>query len=336
MTICLLVILMSSVGCKGSMDNYYISEAMDNLEKISSYEGVILEKGLMESGDIKTRVVFSRDGFLYAEVLAPKAFRGDVFLNNGSDMFIYYAASRFGIRIRGFYTVINDSAEKWRKRTRERLEKSAAENEIDWRGSVQVAKRKAYYFTIDPLKKGDYRLAEKLWSDADYSFPLKLEMYKDNKLFYAFHFESIVYNKKQSIERDYSFPGGTVVATWDMTSKGYSISAIKKGLNFKLKVPCSLPKRMVLKKIVRAKGVIPAACLIYCSDIHYILLSEVRDYGIIKIRPKGIVIPSIDTTARLLLLGDISTITWKDRGVSLTLTGTLPYQEMIDIAKNVK
>jgi hypothetical protein len=93
---------------------------------------------------------------------------------------------------------------------------------------------------------------------------------------------------------------------------------------------------MKLKRAVRSRGIVPSACLIYYDGMYYLMLIQVKDYGLIRIRERGIHIPTIEKNARLNFSGETVILSWKKQGVLITLTGNLPSFEMIAVAETMK
>ncbi|MFC2048692.1 outer membrane lipoprotein carrier protein LolA [Elusimicrobiota bacterium] len=218
------------------------------------------------------------------------------------------------------------------------LYRGAEKNKVVWKGRDKIAERKTHRFKAAPKEENKYYYKENFWGDSEFSFPLKFDLLTVNDtMLYSIEYADILFNTELDKKIfQFKFPPQTTIVRWSLAGKSYKLSRTKRDMNFKLKLPTTLSEDMKLTKIVKAPGLIPAACLIYYDDLYYLILTEIKDYGLPVPPPRGIPVPDIAEDARLNLFGESSIISWTKKGVKLTLTGNLPYYEMLSIAENIK
>ncbi|MFC1679376.1 outer membrane lipoprotein carrier protein LolA [Elusimicrobiota bacterium] len=335
----LLVAFLFVVGCKGLAMEYIAQQAIMNISKIESFSGTIREKGLLEKdAAVRTTVAYKKPDKFVATILEPDDFKGDTFLFDGKEMRIYYKSASFGVVFTGLPEVLPDTTEMRHERIRRNLRRGAAENKSVWKGRGKVAGRWAHNFLAIPKEKGKYRFKNYFWSDSEYSMPMKVTLFDaKGAVVYSFKYEDIVFNKEiEDKEFEFEFPYETTVGRWKLDASSFTLAQVKKDMNFEMLLPTKLPKSMKLKRIVKAPGFVPATCLIYSDGLYYLMLTEMRDYEIEAVKPRGIKVPDVADGARLLLFGESSIVSWKEKGVILTLTGNLPYHDVVSIAESIE
>jgi len=332
------VTLVFLAGCMGHIRNYMVDKGIENLNRIESYSGTAVETGLLDDGTaVRTKLSYVKPDMFTAEITEPAEYRGDRFVLSGDTMYLYYAKPNIGIEFRGLNSVIEDSVEKSNTRVKEKTLNNVKYFNSAWKGRQEVAGRKAYRFRIVPLEEGKYLYHEYFYSDPVYSLPLKVDLLDDTTPVYTFEYTDITFNEEiDPGEFRFTFPPETNISRWDLGKKGLTLAQVKKAMNFRVALPSGLPESMKLAKAVKAPGFIPACCLVYYDGLYNLILTEIKDYGIEAVKPRGIRTGSPGRDARLLFSGDNVIITWKRKGVILTLTGNLPYYEMLSIAENIE
>ncbi len=327
------------IGCKGYITEYVVNKAIKNISKVETFKGTVQEIGLLTDNKIiRTQVSYKKPDLFIAKIIEPAAFKGDTFLFDGKKICLYYASAKLGIIFSGFNSIIPDTTDKVTERTRKSLYRGAEENKVVWKGREEIAERKTHRFRATPKEEKKYHYKEHFWGDSEFSFPLKVDLLTtDDAVVYSIEYENILFNSGiDEKEFRFKFPPETTVVKWNLESKNHTLSQIKRNINFKLKLPENLPEGMELKKIIKAPGIIPATCLIYYDGLYYLMLTEIKDYGLPGSKPRGIAVGDISRNARLNLFGESSIISWTKKGVNLTLTGNMSYSDMLSIAENIK
>ncbi|MFC2061619.1 outer membrane lipoprotein carrier protein LolA [Elusimicrobiota bacterium] len=334
----LLFVLIITAGCKGYITEYVVKKAIKNVSKVKTFQGIVRETGILDKDEIvRTQVFYRKPETFIARVMEPADFKGDTFLFDGENIHMYYASAKLGVIFSGFRSIIPDTPEKATERTKKNLYRGAEENKVSWKGRDEVAGRKTYKFNAVPKIVRKYHFIEDFWGDSEFSFPLKVDMFKGTDPMYSVEYETITFNAEiDDKEFKIRFPRDTTVVKWNLRDRHYQIAEIKEHMNFKLQIAKYLPKNMKLIKIIKAPGLVPTVCMVYYDGLYYFMLTEIKDYGLKAPRQRGVPIGSIDKNARLNFFGESTYISWTKNGVNLTLTGNLPYHEMIVIAENIK
>ncbi|MEK7357566.1 MAG: hypothetical protein AAB250_14025, partial [Bdellovibrionota bacterium] len=92
----------------------------------------------------------------------------------------------------------------------------------------------------------------------EYSFPLASDLTFRGPQKYSFEFKEITFNSKTFSMPTAKIPSDAIVSKWDMDSKAYTEEAAKKEAGFGFVLPRTLPQGLVLSKIIRQEGPIPA------------------------------------------------------------------------------
>jgi outer membrane lipoprotein-sorting protein len=334
----IIILCLGMTCCREYIVDFYIDRAVENISRVKSFDGIIEERGLLpEDEEIATRILFKGPDRIRAEIVSPEKFKGNIFVYDGRTIYLYNAGSRFGIRIEGFSRIIPDSDDLRIRRLRENLYRGAELFDIRLRGHVQVTGRDTSIYTLQPKETAPCRWTEKSWMDIEFSTPIRFEMYDAKKIIYGFRYKKITFNANIPDEAfQYRFPRGTTIGAYYLTDRNYTLQQIRRQMNFHLFTPVGYDPSMKLKRAVRSRGIVPSACLIYYDGMYYLMLIQVKDYGLIRIRERGIHIPTIEKNARLNFSGETVILSWKKQGVLITLTGNLPSFEMIAVAETMK
>ena len=333
----LLILLVIQAGCRSEMTGYFVDRAIGNMMKVTSFRGVVEERKLLDGETpVRTEVYFAENGRFTAVVLAPVNMKGNFMSYTGTELLTYYGEARFGVLVKGIGDLFPPNRELWKARIRSGLERAAKEYRIEWVGYSNDGGRDTHRFTARPEREGGYRLYQEFCNDVDFSMPLRIDLFRGREIFYSMRYETARFNVP--VADNYikkGFPRGTMVARWDLGRTGLSITQLKSRLNFRLYIPGALPGGIQLKKAQTASGIIPAACLIYSDGLFSVIIYEIRDYGLMRIHPRGVCLPDIDKSARMNFAGEYTTVSLKKGNVLITVTGNVPYYDIIEIASKL-
>jgi len=334
----ILILILVTTGCRSAIVEFLINKGINNYNQMKTYEGTILEKGVLDNEDIISIVKYKKPDLIMTKTISPESLKDDCFAYDGKNIYIFNAQLKLGILISGINDVIPDSHDTIQARLKQNALRIANEYDVSYKGRRQLAGRSThYYHLMCHHKHNRYAPKEKVWNDVEFAMPLKVIMNTTNdELFYSFEFKTITFNPPMDIkEFQYRFPPGTIVAKWNLGGKNYSLTEIKHLMNFPVQSPHFLPSSMKRIKIVKAEGPIPAACFIFSDGMYHILLSEIKSFGLMIDKQKGISIPSIKHHAKLNFFGEEIVVSWIKDNVQLMLSSNLPYDQVIGIAENI-
>ncbi|MBU2488151.1 MAG: DUF4367 domain-containing protein [Proteobacteria bacterium] len=324
----------------GTVQHMVSEQALANWEKVESFTGVVEEKGLLpDNGVIRTEVRFEKPDRFFARTLAPESLAGDFFLFDGRDSRTYIARSHSGLLVSGLAQLLGDSLEKQRQRFRENMEKGLKTFRVSMEVNQDVAKAECVVFHFAPRDEAGFARRQQTWSDLVYSMPLKAEIYNSGPgIWYGFEYKEVSVNKATGTPAwPKGFPENTSVAVWDFSDPSVTPEQAKKALNADLALPRAPGFSMECKRIVMARSMAPAVATVYTGGPYYVLITQMKDYGIVDpAGDRGLAVPTLPNGARMHFFGENAVISWTENGSSITVTGNLPYFEMIGVAKSVR
>ncbi len=338
----LLVLCLVPAVCPamGTVQSMVSEQALANLEKVETFTGVVEEKGLLpDNVVIRTEVRFEKPDRFYARTLAPKSLAGDFFLFDGKDSWTYIARSHSGLLVSGLAQLLGDSLEKRRQRFRENMEKGLKTFRVSMEMNQDVANKECVVFHYAPRDEAGEARRQQTWSDLVYSMPLKAEVYHSGPgIWYGFEYREISVNQAGNAPAwPKGFPENTSVAVWDFSDPSVTPEQAKKALSADLLQPRDPGFSMERKRIVMARSMAPAVAMVYAGGPYYVLVTQMKDYGLVDpAGDRGLAVPSLPKGARLHFFGENSVISWTQNGSFITVTGNLPYFEMIGVAKSIR
>ena len=181
------------------------------------------------------------------------------------------------------------------------------------------------------IKSGESKIYD------EYSFPLSMDLKFRTGEAYSYQYTDISFNKESLAEKfDIEIPKDAIISKWDLNSKNYSVEQIKKEADFKFKVPAKeLPKKLVLNKIIRQEGPVPAFTVIYERRPYFLYITEFKDYGV-SLAPTGRGIRLKSGKKGELILGPHSnSYSFSFAGIRFILYGNITLDELLRVADGI-
>lgn len=294
--------------------------------KVDNFRGRYTETGTADL-PLQISVAASRNPpQLLSKVISRGTASGATLHYEKNTLSLYYPQSTFGIRFRNLTAPTADQEIRF------------MENEYDWHvrhydirqsADSQLAGIKTRGLVYTP--KGEFAASPYLfqWQTQvveEFAFPVKNEMFSNERLLYAIEFNEILFNAPAG-DYKFSFPAGATIAEYDLAATGLTIAQAKKGANFYLVIPPE-GENLRLKKIIRVKGIIPAYSLIFEQMPYLTTYTQVKDYGLKLVPEVGLKI-SGKHGYRVTFGGAFKTVNFMLKGVYHTVVSNLPLSEIL-------
>ncbi len=330
------LIALVSTGCADVYAQGVARKVANDLDKIDSYTGTVVERGAIEGVEpLVSKVVYEKPFRARVEVVSPAKHAGEMFMYDGKRMIMWSPTALVGIEVTGFESPNKREVyEHIRRLTSEAMSAYAFSLRSEYR---KVAGQRATEWRINPTRRHPFRVRHSVWNHSRYSMPLKLEI-KDagGKEWYAMEFETIEFNKPiAATSFDFEFPENAVVFRWDLSAPGITVEQAKRQMNFDLRLPKKLPKGHAVGKIIKSPHCLPAIVVTMNNGASWLSLTESRHIeGIYK--PRGKQVNVGERIGTLSFLGTFASVTWVVGNTQLTLTGNLSFPALLDIAASVE
>lgn len=337
--------LVGTFSCAAPLKKVQKEYIFRNIAKVSSYQGVYRETGVATRA-VETKIAWSAEGNRFQALVTdgPRKLKGSVVSFDGSNLAVYYPATRFGYVFKNLEPVNVD-------------EQLAYLNEnYDWHlntyhtivgENTSLAGHPATRLTYQPKQpRQPYLYTWKILAHRDYSFPLSLSRYptstgaakstetgvaNKNQADYEFVYKSIQFNKVPAdFEFGYRFPGGATVGRWNLKSAAYTPAQARKYANFRLTLPAGDFADTPLKKIVRVAGVVPGFTAYYRQGPWLAFYSQIKDYGLPLIPIRGIKKATKTGDVYVNYFGPFTSVYFKRAGVHHTLLSNRPLNEVLE------
>lgn len=309
--------------------DYQLRRVVRNLEKVRSFEGTLVEEGVVPDAKVKTDVVFARPNLFAARIAEPMTWAGTTVTYDGSTLVYHYPKLRYAVRIANLELPAG-------KRANEVVEYQYWKDvkAFDYRiyGSSRTAGLPTV--TLWHTAKTDETFNRKGWNKVydRYSFPLAGEMTFSGDVTYGYRYESIRFNERvNEATFSTSLPKGTIIAEWDLAAPAVTEPAMKKEATFALVLPDDNALELKRTRIVRAAGPLPAFCARYDRGAHFLLVVAHPSSGF-SVPAYGLPIDT-GTKGRLIIGPSTASYVFVHDGTYYTLLGNLPYEEILDVAK---
>lgn len=285
------LIMLLLFACSNPIRKLEKETILKRMATLNSFSGVYIETGVAADPQ-ETQIAARNNPFaVYAKNLSKGAASGSVLHYAAGTLSTYYPRSAFGIRYRNVPEIPASEQTRW------------LEAEYDW-----------HIQNYDIKQLGDDRIAGfetkgvQYTPNADFSSsPFSFEWQASVEPNYAFALQTVMYNKggneryrirfreiefqKNLTQKDlqFSFPGGTTVAEYDLAGKNFTYAQAAAVANFKLTQPRPT-NDFTLKKIIRVQGIIPAFTLYYENMPYQTYYTQVKDYGLNLVPDRGLII----------------------------------------------
>jgi outer membrane lipoprotein-sorting protein len=302
-----------------------------NQARLQSYQGVLVERGLIPEGDLTSEMTFERPDRLVTRVKSPEPYRGTTFISKDDTLLLHWPQVGYAIRIdhlphlqpQDYKQLVTDAY--W-------YGIHAYDGELGDNGQVAghptVGVRYSAKESDNPNRRSSYQVYDR------YSLPLAGEIRFAGNKDYAFRYESLSINP--AIEEsvfDLSLPPATLVTHWDLAGPNVELDQAKARANFSLRVPAQPPAGYALERLVQVDGPVPAFTFVYRKGIHYVLLTEYKDLGLrLAAAEAGVPLPAGSHHGKLLPGPLASTFTYEEAGIRYQVFANLPFEELLKIS----
>ncbi len=331
-----------------ALQKFFISATIDKWEKVQTFQGVLVETGVLPKGqELKTQIIIERPDLFYSRTLAPEERTGDFFLYDGQNIYAYYQRYHYGICLSGLQDLVRDTRERRTRRLSQNMIATTKKFHISLKKNQKIAGTTCVCYEFEPKEAADILDSNPVfyqtWSETDHYLPLKAEFYNTkNKMVYGYAYESFQVNQPLDKSRlPTGFPPGTSTSVWDFHDPALTWAQILERMNFPVSRINGLENldtgdgKWQLKKTIAARGIVPAAALLYDSGTHFLLLTQVKDYQVHPGTERGVPVSTPVPGTRLNFFGETVLLSWSAGGVSFTLIGDLPYYTMLAVAGRV-
>jgi hypothetical protein len=311
--------------------DYPLMHILRNIEKVKSYEGTLVQTGLIDGDDVSADVVFERPNRFHARVTAPSAWAGSTITYDQNTLLSHYPQLRFAIRFRNLRLPTGKDAERIVEYQYERDLKTY-DYRIYGNSSVAGLPTVTLWHTARSKDTFDQRGWTKVYDT--YSFPLAGELHFQGAD-YAYRWTSIRFNTKPDpdVFKD-AIPEGTFISDWDLESPGIDRAAVDKEASFRVVLPDDIGLGLERTRIMRAPGPLPAYLARYQRDPHFLLVIEHPANGL-SVPKYGLAVETGVSGGRLVLSPATSSYAFVQDGTYYTLFGDLPAEELLAIARRV-
>lgn len=324
-----------------ALQKIFIEATINKWEKINTFQGELVETGLLPDGqELKSLVMIERPALFYSQTMAPEALAGDFFLFDGKNIYAYYARYHYGILLSELQDLIPDTKERRTRRLSRNMMSATKKFHISIKENEKIGGVECACYNFYPKTPGDTpdkNLASyRTWSELDYLLPIKTEFYNiRNETAYRYVYPS--YQINQPLDKSLipkGFPPGTSTSVWDFNDPALTWSQVTAAMNFpvsRINGLSQLDKKWQLKKIIKARGIVPAAALLYDNGTNFLLLTQFKDYDINPDTERGLLVSKPTPETRLNFFGETVMLSWNANGVIYSLMGDLPYFTMLEI-----
>jgi hypothetical protein len=319
-------------SCTNPMRQLERKTILRRMWSLASFAGTYTETGVAASAQT-TQISWRAEP---AAVLTKAMQSGDILHYAAGTLSTYFPKTAFGIRYRNLSELKPADQRQW------------LENEYDWHvahydtnqiDDSSVAGHKTTgvrYFPNSEFASSTFSFEWRAAVQADYAFALETAMHKDGDQKYRLHFDRIEFQKQLS-DSDFNFryPPGTTVAEYDFKDRPVSFAAAKAAANFGFNLPAETAN-FSLKKIIRAKGIIPAFTAYYENLPYQTYYTQVRDYGLKLVPERGLTIAGNKgrrAAARLYRVnfaGAFRSVWFLEKGVYHTIVTSMPLSEVLE------
>lgn len=330
----LLATLLSSTACTDVWARGAARTVADGLDKIRSYQGTTVEDGL-DGEQVIRRVTYAKPWKLRVETVAPAAHAGETFVYDGETVTLWWPREGVAVRLRGIHAPpAADVLAHLERAARAALKRYT----FEYRGDTAiVANRRTEEWRLRPAARKDVlALEHRVWNDGKTTLPLKMVFpTKNGPPWYAYEFRELAWDVPVAPDAfTVALPENAVIFEWDMAGPGITLDDARRQMNFTIALPTALPKGLALVKAVRSTP-LPLLALAYEQGATRVWLTEAKATGLAP-KPLGKAITIGGAPATLTFLGPWSTITWERAGTAITMTGNLPFPDLVALAESVK
>lgn len=326
-TIVASALLVSTASCA---DDFMIARTQRNTARLQSYHGVLVEKGVLDSGEMRSEISFKRPYQFISRVVSPESYAGVTLTYSGTQLTVYYPKINYAILFDNLTPPTSDDEQRL---IADAYRHNVATYNYDMGDSGTVAGLPVVTLDYTAKHKGAVHPSGSVQVYDKYSFMLAGELRFANSVRYSFHFDQMMFNPVLDDRLfDAALPKNVILARWDMSSTGIPEPEMRESANFDYTLPAKLPAGFVFDRIVRQEGPVPAFTVVYRRGAQFVFLSLFRDTGL---RPASEEHGIKVKRGRLLISPTLSSYTFTTKGTMYIFTSNLPFDELLALADQI-
>ncbi len=311
--------------------DYALMHMLRNLEKVSSYQGTLVETGLVDGEEVSADIAFERPNRFRARITAPSSWAGSTITYDENTLLTHYPQLRFAIRFRNLPLPAGKDAERI---VEYQYERNLETYDFRIYGSSTVAGLPT--ITLWHTARSKDAFDQRGWTKVydRYSFALAGELHFQGAD-YAYRWTSIRFDTKPdpSLFKE-TIAEGTFISDWDLESPAIDPATIEKEAPFRVVLPDDNGLGLERTRIIRAAGPLPAYLARYQRGPHFLLVIEHPSNGL-SVPKYGLAVETGAPGGRLILSPITSSYAFVRDGTYYTLFGDLPSEELLAIARRM-
>lgn len=317
------------LACSNPIRKLEKETILKRMAKLNSFAGVYVETGVAAEPQ-ETAITARVNPFaVYARNISRDASQGSVLHYASGTLSTYYPKAAFGVRYRNVPEISAADQTRW------------LESEYDWHidhydikqladDRIAGYETKGVQYTPNTAFSGSpFSFEWQASVEPNYAFALQTVMYnKGGNERYRIRFREIEFQKNLTAkDLQFTFPGGTTIAEYDLAGKNFTFPQAAAAANFKLTQPKN-SNEFALKKIIRVQGIIPAFTLYYENLPYQTYYTQVKDYGLNLVPERGLIIES-KRKYRVNFSGAFRSVYFLEKGVYHTVVSSKPLSELV-------
>jgi outer membrane lipoprotein-sorting protein len=325
--------LLSLTACSPAYawQDYQLKRIVTNLNKVETFEGTIVESGIVPGdGEVKSDVVYAKPNLFAARIAEPVEWAGSTITFDGSTLVQHYPQLRYAIRFRNLELPGGEEAARLIEYAYRR---DLAHYDYHLSGNTKVAGLATV--TLWHNAKAQNSWNRRGWTKVydNYSFAVAGESEFEGGAKYRYGYERVAFNTK--VDRstfETNIPEGTLISEWDLAAPVWEEERMRKEAKFPVVLPDANGMGLERKRIVRAAGPIPAYSVRYQRGAHFVLLTAFASNGV-AVPEYGV--PIKGGAGRLILGPVVSSFSFVHEGTYYVLLGNVPYEELIGFSQKI-
>ncbi|HUB08211.1 MAG TPA: hypothetical protein VMB50_14480 [Myxococcales bacterium] len=327
-------VLLLPVGCS-ALEDAMLAHILRNQHKLHTYQGVLVERGLVPEGELRSDVAFERPDKVLIRATSPAPYQGTTVLYDGSTLTLYWPQVGYAVKVDHLPTP--DTAGE-RRLVEDSYRHGLALYDVDIRDMGRVADHPTVSLAYTEKRRSTTPLLFFNLSAYDkYSVFLSGDMHFAGGASYAFWYDRVAFNEPiDDATFHLDLPPSTIVTHWDLGGPDVPELQAREGSNFPLEIPAAPPRGLSRSRIVRVDGPVPAFTLVYRSDPYYLLLTEYKDLGIrLAAAEIGLPLAAGRHRGKLLIAPLSSTYTFRENGMVYQLSGNVALEDLVAFAASL-
>ncbi len=325
------IVLAAPISCA---EDFMLERTQKNMARLRAFRGLLVEKGVLPSGEMRSEVLFKRPSLFISRVLSPESYAGVALAYNGKQLTVYYPKANYAVQFDNLIAPTPDDE-------RRLIAEAYRHNQETFRYSLGGGGTVAQLPVVALHYKAKQQPALSPWGVTQvydkYSFALAGVMQFVGNAQYEFRFDEMKFDEPAEDGRfALNLPKNVILSRWDMSSTGLPEQEMREQANFELSLP-RLPAGFALERIVRQEGPVPAFTIVYRRGGQFLFLSVWKDLGL---RPTpethGVPVPLGDKHGHLVVGPTVSSYSVSHRGTMYVLMGNLPFDQVLQFASEIR